>query len=115
LETVPKIMSGWANSDAIWQDSMFKRAGDDQVDIMFSGFPGDECISNNGAMFFTEYFYRWQWKALMKMLVSEPVRFVKNCIHFTRWSFLGTYLPGFKKSLRKRTLLNKEYIFKTNG
>ena len=106
-----KVMGGYANSDAIWQDSLFRKAGENQVEIMFSGFPGDECISNSSALFFTEYFYQLEWKILAKIFLRTPIKFLKWVYHFVRLNLLGNPLARFNKIKEKRNLLIKGYHF----
>ena len=51
-----EIMGGFANSDSIWQDSMYKQAAEFGVELIFSGFPGDEGISNSGYRYIFSFF-----------------------------------------------------------
>jgi hypothetical protein len=48
METNIRVMGGPANSDTIWQDTLFKNAANHGAQVSFSGFPGDEGISTPG-------------------------------------------------------------------
>ena len=65
------VMGGFSETDSIWQDTLYKNASDDNVKIMFSGFPGDEGISDSGYWYFIEEVQGWRW---INFLFKNPLK-----------------------------------------
>jgi asparagine synthase (glutamine-hydrolysing) len=99
-----KIMGGFANSDCIWQDSMFKKQQENEIGISFSGFPGDELISNSGYLYYYDYIYNRQFYNLWKdFKIKSFHKIVKYLISKT----IGNYNWKYYKLQNQRNLLNK--------
>ena len=105
------IMGGYANSDSIWQDTMFKKAGDNHVGYIMSGFPGDECVSNNGNLYFYDYFGNKQWKEITQLIISQKLLGLKKIASYYYAKYSGTYMRGYQKSLVPRSILNPRSPF----
>jgi asparagine synthetase B (glutamine-hydrolysing) len=106
-----QIMGGVANSDAVWQDSMFKQAAEQGVELMFSGFPGDEGISNPGGRYFFEYFHQMDFAWMFKQLISQPYIFAKQVYRYLSARFSKVTLKGYDKVQKNRNLLNPDSPF----
>ena len=101
-----QIMGGFANSDSIWQDSMYKQAAEFGVELIFSGFPGDEGISNPGGRYYFEYFHQKKWSWMFKQGFRHPYVFAKQCYHYFNALFGNTTMRGYDKIQKKRNLLD---------
>ncbi len=107
FESTQSLYAGAANSNCIWQESMFKKAAEEnQVNVMFSGFPGDEGISNSGSLYFFDYLGNFNLKGLAGLFFSQPLRTIKKIIFYLLSFVRGTYKKSFSKILRSRSLLH---------
>ena len=111
FETSNLIMGGYANSDAIWQDTMFKKAGENEVGYIMSGFPGDEGISNNGYLYFYDYIGNKQWKEVAQLIITQKLSGLKKIASYYYAKYSGTYMRGYQKSLIQRSILNPQSPF----
>lgn len=111
LEMSNLIMGGYANSDSIWQDTMLKKAGDNDVGYIMSGFPGDECVSNNGYLYFYDYIGNKQWNEVAQLIITQKLSGLKKIASYYYAKYLGTYKRGYQKSLIQRSLLNPQSPF----
>ena len=108
-----QIMGGVANSDAVWQDSMFKQAAEQGVELMFSGFPGDEGISNPGGRYFFEYFHQMDFAWMFKQLTTQPYVFAKQVYRYLSARFSKVTLKGYDEIQKNRNLLSPDSPFYT--
>jgi asparagine synthetase B (glutamine-hydrolysing) len=120
LETRNQVMGGLANSDAIWQDSLFKQAAEiDKVEVMFSGFPGDEGISCQGGNYYYEYIYHKDIKGIIKHLLKFRRSAIRGVYNYFRFKKLGTTMPSFSSIQKIRSTLNpyleKEFNLKDSS
>jgi len=106
-----KVMGGYANSDSVWQDSLFNEAKKYDIGISLSGFPGDECVSNNGALFYYDYLKHKKIKELLIFLADSKLRGVKQIINYYRAKYRGTYVFNYQKIQDERNLLKENSLF----
>jgi asparagine synthase (glutamine-hydrolysing) len=107
-QTVQKIMGAYAETDSIWQDSLFRKAMENKVELILSGFGGDELISSTGNLYYYDLIAQGKWGKLYNNVQSKIYVYIYNYI----LSFLkGTYQWNYKKLQQKRNLLNKSSIF----
>lgn len=106
-----EIMGGFANSDSIWQDSMFKQASEFGVELIFSGFPGDEGISNPGGKYYFEYFHQKNWFWMIKYGLRHPLGFVRKCKIFFTAKFSKYTIKGYQTIQDNRNLLRADSEF----
>jgi asparagine synthase (glutamine-hydrolysing) len=108
LEVSNLVMGGYANADAIWQDTMFKKAGENSVGYIMSGFPGDECVSNNGDLYFYDYIGNKQWNEIAQLIISKKLLGLKKIASYCYAKYSGTYARGFRRTLNQRSMLNPQ-------
>ena len=101
-----EIMGGFANSDAIWQDSMYKQAAEIGVELIFSGFPGDEGISTPGGSYYFEYFHQKKWSWMINEAFRHPYGFAKKCYHYFSALYFNTTFKSYAKIQKDRNLLH---------
>ncbi|EON75557.1 asparagine synthase (glutamine-hydrolyzing) [Lunatimonas lonarensis] len=107
LDTRNEVMGGLANSDTVWQDTLFKQAAEaNGVEVMFSGFPGDEGISTTGGNYFHEYLHTLDVPGLLSHLARFRLRAVKGIVHYYWSMFKGSSKPEFRKIQDSRNLLH---------
>ena len=107
LNTRNNIMGGLANSDAIWQDSMYKKAAiDNQVQVMFSGFPGDEGLSQNGWNYHYDYLKDFNIKGLFKFLISFRRAAILKTIDYYKAKKVNRTVLNYPELQRKRNILD---------
>lgn len=109
LEISNLIMGGYSSSDAIWQDTLFKRAGEEsQVGFMMSGFPGDECVSNSGSLYFYDYLGNRNWKELFRLIQTEKIKGLRKIGSYFKAKYHGTYFVAYRDIQEERNLLHPE-------
>lgn len=109
LEVRNRIMGGLANSDSIWQDSLFKSASEgQQVEVMFSGFPGDEGVSCPGGNYYHEYIFKKDFFGLFHHILKFRLSGLKGTYDYFRFKKLGTTKPDYGQIQKKRSVLNPE-------
>jgi hypothetical protein len=107
LDTRNKVMGGLANSDAIWQDSMYKKAANEnQVQVMFSGFPGDEGLSQNGWNYFYDYLKDFNIKGLFQFVISFRRAAILKTIHYYKGKKANRTVLNYPELQRKRNILD---------
>lgn len=107
-----EVMGGYTNSDAIWQDSLYKVAAEqNQIEIIFSGFPGDEGISQNGNNYFYDYLNEFNLKGLFRFLVDFRRGAILKTIHYYRAKKAKTTALDYSEIQEKRSLLNPNCKF----
>lgn len=102
------IMGGHTNSDCIWQDTLFKTAAENNVGVMMSGFPGDECVSNSGARYYYDYIGNRDMKTLLQWLIKKPLRGPKWILDYYAAKKNGYYMKGYDKIQMSRSLLRED-------
>lgn len=106
------VMGGFANSDCIWQDSLYKVAAEkNQVEVIFSGFPGDEGISQNGNNYFYDYLNDFNIKGLFRFLFDFKLGAIRNTFHYYRSKRAKTTALNYSEIQEKRNLLNPNSKF----
>ncbi len=108
MDTSNRVMGGYANSDSIWQDTLFKKAAESGVRVSFSGFPGDEGVSNGGGTYYLEYIEKKQWKKLLEHVLIFHVRAIKHLYNYWTYQRTGKTKPGFAAVQSKRCLLRAD-------
>ncbi len=112
LEKRNEVMGGHANSDAVWQDSLYKVAAEqNEVEVIFSGFPGDEGISQIGNNYFYDYLNDFNIKGLFVFLFDFRRNAIKKIIHYYRTKKAKTTVLNYSKIQEKRNLLNPSSEF----
>ncbi|MHA8051764.1 asparagine synthetase B family protein [Aquirufa sp. ROCK-SH2] len=106
-----EIMGGFADSDSIWQDSMYKQAAEYGVEVMFSGFPGDEGISHPGGQYYFEYFHQVDLKWMLRQSLQHPILFAKQVYRYLRARWNKTILKGYDEVQKRRNLLHPDSPF----
>jgi asparagine synthase (glutamine-hydrolysing) len=109
LKTRNLIMGGLANSDCIWQDSMYKYASSNQkIEVMFSGFHGDEGISDGGQLFFFDYLYHRNFIELVKFIYQFRRDALKKIRRYFLFKKLGTQVPSFAATQAENDILKED-------
>lgn len=111
LEASNIIMGGHASTDAIWQDTLFKRAGENRVGFMMSGFPGDECVSHDGKLYYFDFLGNLDIKKIIHFLKDKRIEGLKSILFYYQSKWVGTYNRRFHQTLLKRNLLNPKSIY----
>ena len=107
-----EVMGGVANSDCIWQDSLYKIAAEqNQVEVIFSGFPGDEGISQNGNNYFYDYLNDFNIKGLFQFLLDFRRGAILKTIHYYKAKKTKTTALDYSELQEKRNLLNPKSPF----
>ena len=107
-----EVMGGYANSDCIWQDSMYKVAADEnQVEVVFSGFPGDEGISQNGNTYYYDYINDFNLKGLFEFLFDYKLRAVKRIFTYYFEKKINKTQSKYSKIQDMRSLLHPNSSF----
>ena len=100
-----KIMGGYANSDSIWQDAVFKNQAKYGITISLSGFPGDECVSNNGSLYYFDFIDQKDLKNLWQFIRDNKLSGVKDIVNYYRFKWKGSTALKYEKFLIKKNLL----------
>jgi asparagine synthase (glutamine-hydrolysing) len=108
LDTNIRVMGGLANSDTIWQDTLFKHASEHGVRVSFSGFPGDEGISTPGGNYYYDYFKNFALVGLMDHIRHYHVKTIKHLAAYLRYKQLGTTKPTYPAIQKERNLLRSD-------
>ncbi len=114
LEQSNCIMGGYADSDSIWQDSLFREAQKYNVGVSFSGFPGDEGISTHGNYFYYDYLGNLEWMNIAKFLKEFKLRGIKRILeYYFPLIFLKT-AKEWQKLGKIRNLLDDNHAYYYN-
>lgn len=108
LATNIRVMGGPANSDTIWQDTLFKNAAEYGAQVSFSGFPGDEGISTPGGNYYYDFVKYRQWSGLLEHLWHYHIRGLKHFYSYWKFKKLGTTKPDYAAIQRTRNLLHED-------
>ncbi|WP_259014521.1 asparagine synthetase B family protein [Emticicia fluvialis] len=108
LERTDLVMGGFANSDCLWQDSLFKTASADNVGVMMSGFPGDEGVSCSGSNYYYDYFGNFDIPAIIRFFMKYPLRGPKRMLDYLRARWRGSLVKGYDKIQQGRNLLRAD-------
>ncbi len=106
MQTQIRVMGGYAGTDCIWQDTLFKKAAETGVEVSFSGFPGDEGMSNPGGMYYYDYIYHCDILGLLSHLWHFRLGGVRQLLNYIRFAISGTYAPNYKAIQKTRDRLN---------
>ena len=108
LEVSNLIVGGYTTTDAIWQDTMFKKAGENNIGYIMSGFPGDECVSNNGNLYYYDYLGNKNWREILRLVKNGKLSGTKKIIAYLISKNLGTRTWRYKTNQAQRNLLKSE-------
>lgn len=108
MDTSNRVMGGHANSDTIWQDTLFKKASESGVRVSFSGFPGDEGVSNGGGTYYFEFIYQRQWGKLLEHVKEFHITSIKHAISYFLAKRSGKLRRGYHKKKLERNMLRKD-------
>lgn len=111
LETSNLIMGGYAVADCIWQETLFKKAKEQNIGFIMSGFPGDECVSNDGTLYYFDFLGKFDLKKIITFLREKRLRGLKRILTYYLAKWNGTYEPSYHKTQFKRNLLNPNSIY----
>lgn len=106
IETSNLVMGGYAVADCIWQETLFKKAKEQNIGFMMSGFPGDECVSNDGMLYHFDFLGKFDFKKIITFLREKQLRGLKRILTYYLAKWQGTYEPSYHKTQFKRNLLN---------
>jgi asparagine synthase (glutamine-hydrolysing) len=106
MKTQIRVMGGYASTDCIWQDTLFKIAAESGVKVSFSGFPGDEGISNPGGMYYFDYIYHLNIFGILTHLRHFRLGGIRQLLNYIRFAISGTYAPDYKAIQKTRDRLN---------
>ena len=108
------VMGGVANSDSIWQDSLYKIAAEqNKIEVIFSGFPGDEGLSQTGSNYFYDYLNDFKVFALYAFIINFRRAAIKKIVKYYRAKKANTSALGYEELQRKRNMLNIKSEFYT--
>jgi asparagine synthase (glutamine-hydrolysing) len=106
------VMGGLADSDSFWQDSLYKYAGENQgVEIMFSGFPGDEGISEYGNLYYYDYLHEKNIWGILSYILEFRLGGLRNIRRYYRYKKKGTFFPGYASIQQGRDILHPNSKF----
>lgn len=111
IETSNLIMGGYGVADCIWQDSLFKKAQKQNIGFIMSGFPGDECVSNNGTLYYFDFLGNFNLEKIIIILKEKRLRGIKRILTYYLGKWKGTYKLNYHKIQFKRNLLNTNSIY----
>lgn len=111
LELRNLIMGGYSSSDCIWQDTMFKKASENNVGYIMSGFPGDECVSNDGSLYYYDYLGNKNWPEIFRLITSLRISGIKKIVSYLISRYLGTYKWKYRNLQEKRSLLHPQSVY----
>ncbi len=103
------IMGGCSSTDCIWQDTMYRKAGENCVGYILSGFVGDECVSNNGTLYFYDYLGNQNWKKVFMLIKTLRLKGVKKVLSYYLSKYYGTYKWNYKNLQKRRDIFNPKY------
>ncbi|AOZ99135.1 asparagine synthetase B family protein [Flavobacterium commune] len=107
-----EVMGGYANSDCIWQDSLYKvAAAKNQIEVIFSGFPGDEGVSQNGNNYFYDYLNDFNIRGLFQFLIDFKHNALRKTLHYYRAKKAKTTALNYSEIQKKRNLLSPKSKF----
>ena len=106
-QTVERVMGAYSETDAIWQDSMFKEALEDKVEMMLSGFGGDELISSTGKLYYFDYIVNLK---LIKLFKTYKLKGLSLIFFYIISLIRNTYVWHYPELQNKRNLLNDKSI-----
>ncbi|NVJ87809.1 MAG: asparagine synthase [Algoriphagus sp.] len=110
LEKRNEMMGGLIPNDAVWQDSLFKEASEkDGIEVMFSGFPGDEGVSDTGSFFFMDYIYEREYLNLLQYILEFRRGGIRKIRNYFRSKKAKTFVPDYYKTQALRNLLNPKF------
>jgi asparagine synthase (glutamine-hydrolysing) len=114
FDTTNNVMGGHANSNSIWQDSLFRKAAsENQVEVVFSGFPGDEGVSQNGNNYFYDYLNDFKIKKIFTLLIDFKHRGLIKIYKYYKAKKTKTTVENYSELQKKRSLLNTKSKFYT--
>ncbi len=111
LERRNEIMGGYAQTDCYWQESIFKKAQEKNIQIIFSGFPGDEGISANGGKWFFDYFYEKNYIWIFNQLFKYPLATLKMAYRYLQVARSQNFYISIQKLLNSRNILRSDLSF----
>lgn len=103
-----QVMGGLADSDCIWQDTIFKRAAADGVTTLFSGFPGDECISQPGGNYMYDALENRDFQKVYSLNDKKLIRTLRSFNSYYWRKLLKRSGGKLRQAQKSRNLLRKE-------
>jgi len=107
LERTDLVMGGFANADGIWQDTLFKTAAENNVGFIMSGFPGDECVSHTGKLYYYDYIGNLNLKKIGRFIMKQPWLRTKIFLSYYLSKRRGSVSKGYGKIQLGRNLLRE--------
>ncbi|MDI1323198.1 MAG: asparagine synthase-related protein [Algoriphagus sp.] len=109
LQKRNEVMGGLGADDAYWQDTLFKMAAEDQkAEVVFSGFPGDEGISEYGSQFFNEYIFEKNIPRLIQYVFEFRRGGLSRIRNYFRAKKAGMTVLDYPQIQEKRNLLKPD-------
>jgi asparagine synthase (glutamine-hydrolysing) len=106
LNRTEQVMGSYTNSNGIWQDTLFMNAASHGVEVMFSGFPGDECVSAPATRYYYNYFGEGK---TLNYLLQNPLKHSLDLARYLRNRRRGSTQASFAKINAERNYLNPHY------
>lgn len=115
-----EILGGLSPNDSIWHDTLFKTATENnKVEVMFSGFPGDEGISDPGGLFFADYIDQGNLFKILGYILEFRRGGISKIKKYFKAKKVGSFVPDYHKTQELRNLLNpqidQEYKLRDNS
>jgi asparagine synthase (glutamine-hydrolysing) len=99
------------NAGSIYEDAVRLKAGDLGVNLLFSGWGGDEFISKSASGVLSDLFFKMKWSTLLQnMPVNNPKALIRELLLGILFPAIGMLSPGSLKDQNKVVrYLKKEY------
>lgn len=111
LEVSNNVLGGYANSDCVWQDSLFKQAQEYNVGVLMSGFPGDECVSDSGLLYHYEFIGNRDVRRTWNFIKEYRSIALRKIVGYYLAQRRGSYHRGFMQTLKTRNVLRKDSVY----
>lgn len=106
LDRTEEVMGSYTNSNGIWQDTLFMKAAEHQVEVMYSGFPGDECVSAPAPRYYYNYFAEGR---ILSFLRQKPLKHSLDVLRYLRNRWAGSTKPSYARINEERNYLNPQF------
>ncbi|GHB36951.1 asparagine synthase-related protein [Mongoliitalea lutea] len=97
---------------SIWQDTLFMNAAKEGVEVMFSGFPGDEGVSFSGGKYYYEYLAKIDVKGLIQHFLDFRMNAIKGILNYFKLKKEGSFFSDFSALQEMRSVLRSTYPLK---
>ena len=103
------------NYGAFWEEDLLTQAKKENIDVIFSGWGGDQFLSASSAGIYSELFFSLKWRVLKDHLRGLSVKSILRVfIYEIIFPWFGWVNPGSKKDQKERTRYIKKDLKKGN-